>query len=228
MHSVDDTRPARRIRLSAEQRRESILKAAVEVFTATGYRAGKVSDVAARVGVSEPVIFQNFGSKAALFAAVLDRVAGDVSAELQALVEHFGSASDLLAHALSPSHAERPHAPGSRGVLFAEAVTLTAEPDLTEPAKRAVAAIADHLQDLLRRGQADGDIRADLDPEAAAWLLLSILAARPFRAAAMPDRDRLEDGVAVLALQALVPATPAPPSTGHEDHPPAARADHRA
>jgi AcrR family transcriptional regulator len=29
------------------------------------------------IGVSEPVIFQNFGSKAALYAAVLDRVVGE-------------------------------------------------------------------------------------------------------------------------------------------------------
>lgn len=40
--------------------------------------------------------------------------------------------------------------------------------------------IADHLTDLLRRDQADGDIRADADPEAAAWLLLSILPAQSF------------------------------------------------
>ncbi len=36
----------------------------------------EVSDVAARVAVTEPVIFQNSGSKAALYAAVLDRVVG--------------------------------------------------------------------------------------------------------------------------------------------------------
>ena len=66
MHRVDDTAPARRTRMTAEQRRTSILDAATEVFAAAGYRAGKVSDVAARVGVTEPVIFQNFGSKAAL------------------------------------------------------------------------------------------------------------------------------------------------------------------
>lgn len=196
--------PVRRTRLNAEQRRESILKAATEVFTAVGYRAGKVSDVAAKVGVSEPVIFQNFGSKAALFAAVLDRVAGEVRAELRAFAGHHGSAVGLLAHVLSPSHVHSQHAPGSRGVLFADAVTLTAEPDLTEAARRAVATLADHLADVLRRGQADGDIRADLDPEPAAWLLLSVLSARPFRAAAMPDQERLESGVATLMLQAFV------------------------
>jgi AcrR family transcriptional regulator len=89
--------------------------------------------VAARVGVSEPVIFQHFGSKAALYAAVLDRVAGQIRAELQALVEHHGSACDLLAHALDPSHGTRLHGPGSHGVLFADAATLVAEPELMRP-----------------------------------------------------------------------------------------------
>src|SRR5258708_3706278 len=196
MPSADKTVPARRTRLTAEQRRESILEAATEVFATVGYRAGKVSDVAARVGVSEPVIFQNFGSKAALYAAVLDRVAGDIRAELQVLTEHHDSASDLLAHVLSPPPDSRPHGPGSHRVLFADAAALAAEPDLTEPASRAARTLADHLADLIRRGQADGGIRADADPDAAAWLLLSVLSARPFRTAAMPDPDRLQARVA--------------------------------
>ena len=96
----DDTAPSRR-RLPAAERRETILRAAAEVFAQAGYRAGKVSDVAARVGVTEPVIFQNFGSKAALFAAVLERAAADVQASLDDLAAGFGSASGLLAHVLS-------------------------------------------------------------------------------------------------------------------------------
>src|SRR5215471_9461561 len=124
MPSVNKTAPARRTRLTAEQRRESILAAATEVFAESGYRAGKVSDVAARVGVTEPVIFQNFGSKAALYAAVLDRAAADMRAELRVLAEHYGSVPDLLAHVLSPAPARRPHGPAShRGVLFADAAT---------------------------------------------------------------------------------------------------------
>src|SRR6516164_6961893 len=110
MRSVDETAPARRTRLTAGQRRESILEAATEVFSAAGYRAAKVSDVAARLGVSEPVIFQNFGSKAALYAAVLDRAAGRIRAELQDLARQHGSAPDLLAHVLSPSADHPPHA----------------------------------------------------------------------------------------------------------------------
>ena len=76
---------------------------------------------------------------------------------------------------------------------------------------------AARLADLVRRGQADGEIRADADPKAAAWLLLSVLSARPWRAAVMPDPDRREGDVAALALQALTPLTPAPPPADHDN-----------
>jgi len=214
VQNMDETKPIRRTRLSAEQRQESILKAAVEVFAATGYRAGRVSDVAARVGVTEPVVFQNFGSKAALYAAVLDRVANDMGAHLQGLVQQYGSTPELLAHVLSPSHGGRPHAPGFHGVLFADAAALIADPSPTEPARRAIRALADHLADIVRHGQVAAEIRADLDPEAAAWLLLSVLSTRPVRAAVTPDEEHLEDGVAALTIRALV--TPSPTVTSNE------------
>lgn len=215
MRSVEETAPGRRTRLNAAQRRESILAAAVEVFSAAGYRAGKVSDVAALVGVSEPVVFQNFGSKAALFAAVIDRVATDVQAELRRLAGRPGSAAGLLAHAFEASHPHR-HAPGpgapggpgleAHGVLFSDAFALIAEPELTEAARRAARTIADHLAGLIRRGQAEGDIHAGLDPEPAAWLLLSLLSTRAFRSVVAPDH--VEDGITALALGVLTPPPP--------------------
>src|SRR5262245_65143429 len=100
-------RTSRRSRLPAAERRDTILRAAAEVFAEVGYRAGKVSEVAARVGVTEPVIFQNFGSKAALFAAVLERAAGEVRASLDDLAAGPGSVSALLAHVLTGSAHER-------------------------------------------------------------------------------------------------------------------------
>src|SRR5487761_1842100 len=205
-----------RTRLPAAERRETILRAAAEVFAQAGYRAGKVSDVAARVGVTEPVIFQNFGSKAALFAAVLDRAAAEVRASLDDLAADFGSASGLLAHVLSrPADADHDAA---YGVLFADAATLAAGPELAEPARSAFRAVAAHLSGLIRRAQAEGSVRPDAAPEAAAWLLLSVLSARPLRAAAMPAG--LEPAVTALALQAFAP--PPAGATGRDQTPPGA------
>ena len=198
---------SRRVRLPAAERRETILRAAAEVFAESGYRAGKVSDVAARVGVTEPVIFQNFGSKAALFAAVIERAGAEVRTSLDDLAADAGSASRLLAHVLTADHRARHagtgHAGAAYGVLFADAATLAAEPELTRPARDALRAVAAHLADLIERAQAEGGVRADTDPGAAAWLLLSVLSARPLRAAAMPAG--LEPAVAALALRALAP-----------------------
>lgn len=226
-----DGKAPRRRRLPAAERRETILRVAAEVFAQDGYRAAKVSDVAARVGVSEPVIFQNFGSKAALFAAVVERAADEVKASLDDLAAGFGSPSGLLAHVLTggahghPGHAtagpEARHAGAEHtavayGVLFADAATLAAEPELTGPARDAIRAIATHLTGLVQHAQADGSIRPDADPGAAAWLLLSVLSARRLRAAAMPAS--LEPALNALALDAL--ASPIVAGLGDNQAPP--------
>lgn len=210
-----------RTRLPAAERRETILRAAIEVFGEVGYQAGKVSDVAARVGVTEPVIFQNFGSKAGLFAAVLNRAAADARASLDELAAAPGGAAGLLAHVLgatghlTPGHPATHSAgrhPGSAhlgaayGVLFADATALTARPELTEAARSAIGAVAAHLTDMIRHARAHGSIGEDVNPEAAAWLLLSVLASRRLRLAAMPAG--LEREVNGLALGALAPRDP--------------------
>jgi AcrR family transcriptional regulator len=203
MRGASEAARARRTRLTAQQRRETILAAATEVFAASGYRAGKVSDVAARIGVTEPVIFQNFGSKAALFAAVLDRLADDVRASLDALTGHHESAASLLAHILVPADAAAPHEPGAHRTLFGDAAALSADPEAGEAAARVARVVAGHLADLVRRGQQDGSVRADVNPAAAAWLILSVLSARPLRAGAMAD-ESLEPDVGGLALRAIL------------------------
>jgi AcrR family transcriptional regulator len=202
---------ARRTRLTAGQRRETILEAATEVFAASGYRAGKVSDVAARIGVTEPVVFQNVGSKAALFAAVLDRLADDVRASLDDLAGHYDSVASLLTHIVSPSDGAAPHGPAAHGpkshrALFADAAVLIADPEAGEATAPVARIVADHLADLVRRGQVDGSVRGDVNPAAAAWLILSVLATRPLRAGVAVDAglERDVDGLALRAILALL------------------------
>lgn len=69
---------------------------------------------------------------------------------------------------------------------------------------RVARVVAAHLADLVRRGQGDGSVRGDVNPEAAAWLLLSVLATRPLRAGAMAGAGGLEPEVGGLALGAIL------------------------
>lgn len=64
--------PARTARLPRHQRRASLLDAASEVFTARGFHATAMDDIAEAAGVSKPVLYQHFGSKLDLYLALLD------------------------------------------------------------------------------------------------------------------------------------------------------------
>lgn len=59
-------------RLPRTERRESLLSAAREVFVESGYHEAAMDDIAARAGVTKPVLYQHFGSKRDLYLAVLD------------------------------------------------------------------------------------------------------------------------------------------------------------
>jgi AcrR family transcriptional regulator len=206
MTHPDSLPSPRRSRLAAADRRASIVAAAGELFAELGYQRCRVSDVAARLGITEPVVFQNFGSKAGLYAAVLNDAADTMVAELHRLLDDDGaSVLAVLGEILAPGHLERIHAQGSPGALFADAVALTTEPGIEEAARRGMRKVADALADLVRRGQAQGEISADVDPAAAAWGMLSLIASHRFRNVVMPDRkrNRLEAGLTTLFLDAL-------------------------
>ena len=59
------------VRLTADERREEVIAAAAREFAANGYAGTSTQSVAERVGVSQPYLFQLFGTKKDLFIAVI-------------------------------------------------------------------------------------------------------------------------------------------------------------
>jgi AcrR family transcriptional regulator len=58
--------------MSAEERREEVLRAAAGAFADGGYQGTTTQDVAERAGISQPYIFRLFSSKRELFLAVVE------------------------------------------------------------------------------------------------------------------------------------------------------------
>ncbi|GAA2424760.1 TetR/AcrR family transcriptional regulator [Streptomyces macrosporus] len=204
----------RRTRLRAADRRASILDAATLVFADVGYRRGRTAEIAARVGVSEPVVFQNFGSKADLYAAVLDRATERARAGLREELETCcgGSPATLLDHVLAPGHIDRMHARGTLGALLADAAALTEEPAIAEAYRRGTRRIAEELTAVLAEGQRAGEIAPDTDPATGAWWLLSLVASHRFRRTAVPEDSRadVEDRLAEATRRLLTADRPGP------------------
>ncbi|MET7692059.1 TetR/AcrR family transcriptional regulator [Streptomyces sp. NPDC005483] len=65
------------VRMSAEERRESVIRAATIEFARGGYHGTSTEAIAKRVGVSQPYLFRLFPGKKAIFLATAERCVQD-------------------------------------------------------------------------------------------------------------------------------------------------------
>ena len=62
-----------RIRMSGQERREQLLDVGRKLFADKGFEVVTVEEIAAKAGVSKPVVYEHFGGKDGLYAVVVDR-----------------------------------------------------------------------------------------------------------------------------------------------------------
>jgi AcrR family transcriptional regulator len=82
--TAEDDRRAR-VRMTGKERREQLLDVGRQLFAERGYDGTAVEEIAARAGVSKPVVYEHFGGKEGLYAVVVDR-------EVQRLMDAFTGA----------------------------------------------------------------------------------------------------------------------------------------
>ncbi|THA74514.1 TetR/AcrR family transcriptional regulator [Streptomyces sp. A0642] len=63
----------RRVRMTGKERREQLLDIGRTLFADKGFEGTSVEEIAARAGVSKPVVYEHFGGKEGLYAVVVDR-----------------------------------------------------------------------------------------------------------------------------------------------------------
>ncbi|MEZ5115307.1 MAG: TetR/AcrR family transcriptional regulator [Candidatus Nanopelagicales bacterium] len=59
--------------MSGQERREQLLDVGRKLFAQKGFEAVSVEEIAAKAGVSKPVVYEHFGGKEGLYAVVVDR-----------------------------------------------------------------------------------------------------------------------------------------------------------
>jgi AcrR family transcriptional regulator len=77
-----DSKRVPRARMTASQRREQLIEVSRGLFAEKGFEGTSVEEIAARAGVSKPVVYEHFGGKEGIYAVVVDR---EVQALLAAL-----------------------------------------------------------------------------------------------------------------------------------------------
>ena len=163
-------RAARGSYAKGQARRQRIVDEAVLVFGRSGVTSGSLREVAKRVGLTPAGVLHHFATKEELFTEVLrqrdERVrdaAGDQAAHT--LVEQMGK---VVAYNAT-----------TRGLTSLYTVVVAEASDPEHPAHASFAAryreSAARAAELLRAGQAAGEVRPDIDPDRAARLLSAVM-----------------------------------------------------
>ncbi|MFD3534113.1 TetR/AcrR family transcriptional regulator [Streptomyces sp. NPDC058664] len=161
-----------RVRLGVAERREELLRAAVEQIEARGVAAVRISDVASALGVSNALVLYHFSSKEQLVAAAFAHAAEADLAQLRRILGRRSPAVRRLRAAVR-WYAPTGQAKGWR--LWIEGWAAS----LRDPELRRVAASLDQewkaaLTRVIAEGAAAGEFRC-ADPAAAAWRLTAFL-----------------------------------------------------
>lgn len=161
-----------RVRLSVAERREELLRAAIEQIEARGVAAVRIADVAAALGVSNALVLYHFSTKERLVADAFAFAARDDLAHLRKLVDRRTTALRRLRSAVR-WYAPTGQAKGWRLWIEGWAVSLR-EPALREVARDLDTEWKAALAEVIAEGVAAGEFRCP-DPAGTALRLTALL-----------------------------------------------------
>ncbi|GAA3643115.1 TetR/AcrR family transcriptional regulator [Microbacterium awajiense] len=153
-----------------QARRQQIVDEALVVFARGGFHSGSLREIAKRVGLTPTGLMHHFGNKEELFTEVLRQRDERVREAAGDPAEHtlIQQATKVVAYNQE-----------SRGLTSLYATVSAEATDSEHPAHehfaRRYRESAENATPLLRAAQADGEVRADIDPALAARLISAVM-----------------------------------------------------
>ena len=191
---------SRQKNLPAEERRTVTVEAVVDLAGKTNPDSITTAAIARHMNLTQGALFRHFPNKEAIWQAVMKWVAERLMARIEKAAEGIDSPVEamqamFLAHVTFVSE----H-PGAPRMMFGE--LQGAKPT---PAKRMARAMlkqyAVRLNDLIEAGKARGELRADLDSEAAATLFIGTIQGLAMQSLIADDMSHMvQDAPRVFAI----------------------------
>jgi AcrR family transcriptional regulator len=176
----------------------SIVSAALDVIAEQGVHAFRMDDVAERAGVGKGAIYRRYRSKDELVTAAVAELVSEIA------VPDTGSTHDDLL-ALMRDAVSVYADPTAAGVMPSLVAAMRRQPELAQAVRGGfLARRRDALREVLERGVARGDLRADLDLEFALDVLGGPLFYRLLITGG-PIDEQLAANVADLILRGFAP-----------------------
>ena len=160
-------------RMPAAERRRVIIEAALRVFTTGSYRGTTTAEIARAAGVSEPILYRHFASKRDIYLAALDHVWSQARARWEEALADSPDIGSAFA-SMTRTHVSIHECKFQLAELWVQALSEASEdPELRRHVRRHMREVHDFVADLIRRGQEQGSIDPERDPNAEAWIMLA-------------------------------------------------------
>jgi AcrR family transcriptional regulator len=161
-------------RLTAEERRAALLETACNVFSRCSYHRATTAEIARGARVTEPILYRHFASKRELYLACLDEAWLECRAMWDAAVSDEPDPAGWVG-AMGRSYLAAKDKKGLVANLWIQALTEgNDDPEIRRHVRKHMRDVHDYVADVIRRAQETGGVVKDRDPDAEAWLFLSI------------------------------------------------------
>ncbi len=190
-----------RKRMPAGERENVLIEKAIEVLASSNYRSATTAKIASEAGVSEPVIYQHFGSKKDLFLAVLERIRCDILEGWSRATEGVTNPKTAL-RILGAYHYQFIKENKAAEKILFQAISEVDDEEIRASLRDHFAAFAGFMSEIVRRGQDMGRVDARIDDIMAGWVILSFGIGTGFMSLfgfeKEIDRERLIDAYELL------------------------------
>ena len=160
-------------RMAAADRRRHLVETAIRLFTEGSYHGTTTAEIARAAGVSEPILYRHFASKRDLYLAALEDVWARTRETWERTLEETPDTCAAI-EAIGRNHFGVRDCKRQLAELWVQALSEASEdPALRRHLRRHMREVHDFVADLVRRGQNEGAIAADRDPDAEAWIMLA-------------------------------------------------------
>lgn len=198
-------------RSQAERRDGSgrlLVEATLKVVAERGVSAATFDEIGKEAGFSRGLATQRFGSKRGLIEAVIAYLHRAREAVMEADHVDQMSAFDAVAHYIDGHLRGTEHDRGARAYFMLLASTVADASAMRELFAASHERVRVRLRALIERGQARGEMRADVDADAAALMIGSLMLGASMQQLVDPatDTEAIRTTTITVLKRALLPA----------------------
>jgi TetR/AcrR family transcriptional regulator, fatty acid metabolism regulator protein len=153
--------------IASEEKRKSLLDAAVRVFARSGYHGARVGDIAEEAGVAHGLLYHYFSSKEEVLQTIFRENWGELIERFRAVEAAEEPASEKLEGIAKILLRTWRNEPGLVTVMVREVARSQQLQSQVVEVREAFAIV----QRVIEQGQRDGAFRADVDARLASWIL---------------------------------------------------------